>query len=179
MNQVIRTVSGRYYEDFTVGETIDHAGTRTVTELDNVLFSSLTMNTQPLHIDEVFAQQTEHGTRVVNGVFILGLVTGITVPETVHGTTLGVLGFDEVRFSKIVVHGDTIRVETQILNKRQSKSRPHAGLVGFEHRGYNQRDELVITIRRVGLMLRRPDATSRTNALARPLASGGARRSGH
>src|SRR3954451_25412000 len=91
-----RAVSGRYYEQFAVGEIIQHAGTRTVTEMDNVLFSSLTMNTQPLHLDEEFARQTEHGTRVVNGVFVLGLVTGITVPETVLGTSLCVLGFDEV-----------------------------------------------------------------------------------
>ena len=151
-----RVVSGRYYEDFVVGETIPHAGTRTVTEMDNVLFSSLTMNTQPLHLDEEFARGTEHGTRVVNGVFVLGLVTGITVPETVHGTTLGVLGFDQVTFSKVVQHGDTLRVETEILHKRESKSRPHCGLVGFEHRAYNQHDDLVMTIRRVGLMLRRP-----------------------
>jgi acyl dehydratase len=147
--------SGRYYEDFVEGEVIQHAGTRTVTETDNVLFSSLTMNTQPLHLDEVFASTTEHGTRVVNGVFVLGLVTGITVPETVHGTTLGVLGFDKVTFSKIVTHGDTIHVETEITHKRESKSRPHAGLVMFEHRAYNQHGELVMTIRRVGLMLRR------------------------
>jgi len=120
------------------------------------MFSSLTMNTQPLHIDEEFARATEHGTRVVNGVFVLGLVTGITVPETVHGTTLGVLGFDQVTFSKVVRHGDTLRVETEILHKRESKSRPHCGLVGFEHRAYNQHDDLVMTIRRVGLMLRRP-----------------------
>src|SRR3954449_5676458 len=101
-----RAVSGRYYEQFAVGEVIQHAGTRTVTEMDNVLFSSLTMNTQPLHLDEEFARQTEHGTRVVNGVFVLGLVTGITVPETVLGTSLGVLGFDEVTFTRVVRHGD-------------------------------------------------------------------------
>jgi acyl dehydratase len=151
-----RTVSGRYYEQFTVGEVITHAGTRTVTEMDNVLFSSLTMNTQPLHLDEEFARQTEHGTRVVNGVFVLGLVVGITVPETVLGTTLGVLGFDEVKFAHIVRHGDTIRVETEILHKRESNSRPHCGLVGFEHRAHNQHDELVMRIRRVGLMLKVP-----------------------
>jgi acyl dehydratase len=151
-----RVVLGRYYEDFVVGEIIPHAFTRTVTEMDNVLFSSLTMNTQPLHSDEEFARGTEHGTRVVNGVFVIGLVTGITVPETVHGTTLGVLGFDQVTFSKVVRHGDTLRVETEILHKRESKSRPNCGLVGFEHRAYNQHDDLVMTIRRVGLMLRRP-----------------------
>ena len=151
-----RVVTGRYYEELEVGEIIAHAGTRTVTETDNVLFSALTMNTQPLHLDEEFARTTEHGTRVVNGVFVVGLVTGLTVPETVHGTTLGVLGFDFVGFSKAVHHGDTIHVETEVLSRRPSASRPNAGLVGFEHRAYNQRDELVLTIRRVGLMLRRP-----------------------
>jgi acyl dehydratase len=151
-----RAVSGRYYEEFTVGEVITHAGTRTVTEMDNVLFTSLTMNTQPLHLDEEFARGTEHGTRVVNGVFVLGLVTGVSVPETVLGTTLGVLGFDEVTFARIVRHGDTIRVETEIRHMRESKSRPNCGLVGFEHRAYNQDDELVMRIRRVGLMLKKP-----------------------
>jgi acyl dehydratase len=149
-----RPVTGRYYEQFTVGEVIPHAGTRTVTEMDNVLFSSLTMNTQPLHLDEEFAKQTEHGTRVVNGVFVIGLVVGITVPETVLGTTLGVLGFDEVKFARIVRHGDTIRVETEILSKRESASRPNCGLVGFEHRAFNQDDELVMRIKRVGLMFK-------------------------
>jgi acyl dehydratase len=151
-----RAVSGRYYEEFTAGEVIAHAGTRTVTEMDNVLFTSLTMNTQPLHLDEEFARGTEHGTRVVNGVFVLGLVTGISVPETVLGTTLGVLGFDEVTFARIVRHGDTIRVDTEILHMRESNSRPNCGLVGFEHRAYNQDDVLVMRIRRVGLMLKKP-----------------------
>lgn len=146
---------GKYYEEFEVGEVIRHAATRTVTEMDNVLFTSMTMNIQPLHIDEEFARTTEHGTRVVNGVFTLGLVVGVTVPETVLGTTLGVLGFDNVTFHRIVRHGDTIRVETEILSMRESKSRPNCGLVGFEHRGYNQDGELVLTVRRVGLMLKK------------------------
>lgn len=151
-----RPTTGRWYEDYVVGEVIPHMITRTVTEMDNVMFSSLTMNVQPLHTDEEFAASTEHGTRVVNGCFVLGLVTGISVPETVLGTTLGVLGFDNVTFHRIVKHGDTIRVETEILHKRDSKSRPRCGLVGFEHRGFNQHDQLVLSVRRVGLMLRRP-----------------------
>lgn len=149
-------MTGRWYEEYEVGQIITHAMTRTVTETDNVLFTSLTMNVQPLHLDEEFAKTTEHGTRVVNGVFVLGLVTGITVPETVLGTTLGVLGFDDVKFAHIVRHGDTIHVETEILSNRDSSSRPNCGLVGFEHRAYNQDQELVMRIRRVGLMLRRP-----------------------
>jgi len=153
-------VRGKYYDEFVVGEVIAHGGSRTVTEMDNVLFSSITMNIQPLHLDEEWASRTEHGTRVVNGVYVLGLVVGISVPETVLNTSLGVLGFDGVSFSRIVRHGDTIHVETEITSKRESKSRPHAGLVGFEHRAYNQDDELVMTIRRVGLMLKDPDATT-------------------
>lgn len=145
---------GKYYEEFVVGEVIEHGGSRTVTEMDNVLFSSITMNIQPLHLDEEWAKQTEHGTRVVNGVYVIGLVVGISVPETVLNTSLGVLGFDNVTFSRIVRHGDTIRVKTEITSKRESASRPHAGLVGFEHRAYNQDDELVMSIRRVGLMLK-------------------------
>jgi acyl dehydratase len=145
---------GKYYEEFEIGDVIRHAATRTVTEMDNVLFTSITMNIQPLHLDEVFAASTEHGTRVVNGVYTLGLVVGISVPETVR-----VLGFDGVTFHRTVRHGDTLRVETEILSKRESKSRQNCGLVGFEHRGYNQDDEIVLTVRRVGLMLKVPDVT--------------------
>lgn len=149
---------GRWYEEFEVGMVIRHAATRTVTEMDNVLFTSLTMNTQPLHLDEDFASRTEHGTRVVNGVFVLGLTVGITVPETVLGTTLGVLGFDGVNFLRIVRHGDTLHVETEITSMRESRSRPHCGLVGFTHRAYNQDDEHVLEVRRSGLMLKAPAA---------------------
>lgn len=147
---------GKYYEQFVVGEVIRHEATRTITEMDNVLFSSLTMNVQPLHLDEVFAATTEHGTRVVNGVFVLGLIVGISVPETVLGTTLGVLGFEDVTFAKIVKHGDTLHVETEILSMRESKSRPNCGLVRFEHRGLNQDGDLVLSVRRTGLMLKQP-----------------------
>lgn len=150
---------GKYYEEFEIGDVIRHAATRTVTEMDSVLFTSITMNIQPLHLDEVFAASTEHGTRVVNGVYTLGLVVGISVPETVLATTLGVLGFDSVTFHRTVRHGDTLRVETEILSKRESKSRQNCGLVGFEHRGYNQDDEIVLTVRRIGLMLKVPDVT--------------------
>jgi acyl dehydratase len=151
---------GKYYEQFVVGEVIRHEATRTITEMDNVLFSSLTMNVQPLHLDEVFAATTEHGTRVVNGVFVLGLIVGISVPETVLGTTLGVLGFEDVTFAKIVKHGDTLHVETEILSMRESKSRPNCGLVRFEHRGLNQDGDLVLSVRRTGLMLKQPAPTA-------------------
>jgi acyl dehydratase len=151
---------GKYYEQFVVGEVIHHEATRTITEMDNVLFSSLTMNVQPLHLDEVFAATTEHGTRVVNGVFVLGLIVGISVPETVLGTTLGVLGFEDVTFAKIVKHGDTLHVETEILSMRESKSRQNCGLVRFEHRGLNQDGDLVLSVRRTGLMLKQPAPTA-------------------
>lgn len=147
-----------YYEDFIVGEVIRHAVTRTVTNVDNVLFTTLTMNVQPLHLDAHFAEQSIYGQRIVNSVFTLGLVVGIPVQETTLGTTLGNLGFREIEFPKPVFLGDTIRVETQALDKRISKSRPTTGIVGIEHRGYNQRDELVCVVRRTALMLRTPGA---------------------
>ena len=151
-------MAGLYFEEFTVGRSFDHAWTRTVTEMDNVLFSSLTMNVQPLHLDEEFASKTEFGQRIVNSVFTLGLVVGISVGDTTLGTTVGNLGWDEVRFPRPVFHGDTIRAESEVLEARASKSRPDNGIVVFQHRGYNQRDELVMTCKRSALMLRRPAA---------------------
>ena len=151
-------MAGLYFEELTVGRAFDHAWTRTVTEMDNVLFSSLTMNVQPLHLDEEFASKTEFGQRIVNSVFTLGLVVGISVGDTTLGTTVGNLGWDEVRFPRPVFHGDTIRAESEVLEARASKSRPDNGIVVFQHRGYNQRDELVMTCKRSALMLRRPAA---------------------
>jgi acyl dehydratase len=151
-------MSGLWYEECEPGLVIEHATSRTVTEMDNVLFSSLTMNVQPLHIDEEFAATTQHGQRVVNGIFTLGLVLGMTVPETVLGTTLGVRAIEHVDFAQAVFHGDTIRAATTILDRRESRSLPDAGVVRFQHTGRNQRDEAVLTVRRVGLMLRRPSS---------------------
>jgi acyl dehydratase len=147
-----------YYEDFEVGAVLRHSPTRTVTETDNLLFTAMTMNPQPLHLDEEFSKGTPYGTRIVNSVFTLGLVVGIPVAETTLGTTLGNLGFEEVTFPKPVLHGDTIRVETKVLDKRESRSRPDAGIVKLEHTGLNQRDEVVCTVRRAGLMRRRNPA---------------------
>jgi acyl dehydratase len=144
-----------YFEEFEVGAVMRHAATRTVTETDNLLFTSLTMNPQPLHLDEQFAAGTIFGRRIVNSVFTLGLVTGIPVAETTLGTTLGNLGFEEVTFPKPVFIGDTLRVETEVLGARESKSRPDTGIVRLEHRAFNQNDELVCTVRRAALMLRR------------------------
>ena len=147
---------GRYFEDYQVGEVYRHAVRRTVTETDNVWFSAITHNPQPLHIDEEFARTTIHGTRIVNSLFTLALVVGIGVEDTTFGTTLGNLGFEEVAFPAPVLHGDTIHAETEVIAKRASKSRPGTGIVTYEHRGFNQRDELVCRCRRNALIVFRP-----------------------
>ena len=149
-------MAGLYYEEFTVGRVFDHAWTRTVTEVDNVLFSSLTMNVQPLHLDEEFASKTEFGQRIVNSLFTLGLMIGITVNDTTIGTTIANLGMTDVKFPKPVFHGDTLKVRTTVLGSRESKSRPNAGIVEFEHRAFNQRNEEVAYCRRQALMRRKP-----------------------
>ncbi|MDE8586057.1 MaoC family dehydratase [Arthrobacter sp. NQ4] len=148
-------MAGMYYEDFVVGDVIKHDVTRTVTETDNLLFTTLTMNVQPLHLDAEFSKASIYGRQIVNSVFTLGVVTGVPVQETTLGTTLGNLGFRDIEFPKPVFIGDTLRVETQALDKRESKSRPDTGLVGIEHRGYNQNNELVCVVRRTALMKRR------------------------
>jgi len=148
---------GLYFEEFTVGQVFRHAIRRTVTEADNVFFTALTMNPAAIHLDEQYCKDhTEFGTRVVNSAFTLGLTVGISVGDTTLGTTVGNLGWDEVRFPKPVFHGDTIRVETEVLEIRDSRSRPANGIVIFGHRGINQRDEVVMTCKRSALMLRKP-----------------------
>jgi len=149
-------MSGLYYEQFEVGMEFRHALTRTVTEMDNVLFCAMTHNPQPLHLDEEFSKGTMYGQRIVNSLFTLGLVIGVTVAETTLGTTLGNLGMTDIRFANPVFHGDTIRVVTRIKDKRESKSRPDAGLVVFEHFGFNQRDQEIAYCVRTGLMRKRP-----------------------
>ena len=129
-----------------------HPWTRTVTEMDNVLFSTLTMNVQPLHLDEHFASQTEFGQRIVNSLFTLGLMIGISVNDTTIGTTVANLGMTDTRFPKPVFHGDTLRAETKVLTMRESKSRKDVGIVEFEHTAYNQRGELVAICVRQALM---------------------------
>lgn len=149
-------MGGMYYEEFEVGAVITHAITRTITETDNVLFSTMTMNPQPLHLDYEFSAKTEFGRPLVNSLFTLGVVGGVIVPETTLGTTVANLGFKDIVFPKPVFAGDTIHVETTVLEKRDSASRPNAGIVTFEHRGINQHDEVVVRAVRVGMMLRRP-----------------------
>jgi len=148
-------MAGLYFEEFEPGQVIEHTTRRTVTETDNILFSTMTLNLAPLHLDAEYSKGTIYGQRLVNSLFILGLVAGITVPETTQGTTLGNLGFNEVKFPKPVFHGDTIRVRTEIVDKRVSKSRDDSGIVTFRHQGINQRDEVVCDAVRVGLMLKK------------------------
>jgi len=149
-------MAGLYFEEFTVGRTFDHAWTRTVTEMDNVLFSSLTMNVQPLHLDEEFASKTEFGQRIVNSLFTLGLMIGITVNDTTLGTTVANLGMTDVRFPKPVFHGDTLRVQTKVLSVVAGTSKPKAGIVEFGQTAFNQRGETVAQCTRQALMRKRP-----------------------
>jgi len=149
-------MAGLYYEEFTIGMEFRHPLTRTVTEMDNILFCAMTHNPQPLHLDEEFSKKTQYGQRIVNSLFTLGLVIGVTVADTTLGTTLGNLGMTDIRFRNPVFHGDTIHVLTRIKDKRESKSRPKEGIVTFEHFGYNQRDQEICYVMRTGLMRMKP-----------------------
>ncbi len=149
-------MAGLWFEEFAVGMVFEHAWTRTVTETDNVLFSTMTMNPQPLHLDAHFAATTEFGRPLVNSLFTLGLLIGMTVNDTTLGTTVGNLGMTEVRFPRPVFHGDTLRARTEVLATRASKSRPADGIVEFLHRALNQDGTEVATCRRIALMRRRP-----------------------
>ena len=152
-------MAGLFYEEFQIGQTFKHDIRRTVTEMDNVLFTAMTHNPAALHLDEEYCKEhTEYGQRIVNSAFTLGLVVGISVGDTTLGTTAGNLGWNDVRFPRPVFHGDTIRVESEVIELRDSASRPQNGIVTFEHRGYNQRNELVATCKRTALMLRKPAA---------------------
>lgn len=146
---------GLYFEEFEPGMVIEHEVRRTVTETDNVLFSTLTLNMAPLHLDAEYSKDSIHGQRLMNSLFVHGLVCGISMHETTYGTTLGNLGFSETNFPKPVFHGDTIRVQTEIVAVRESKSRGDSGIVTFRHRGINQRDEVVCDTTRVGLMIKK------------------------
>jgi acyl dehydratase len=150
-------MAGLYFEEFRVGQIFDHAIRRTITETDNVLFSTMTHNPAALHLDEEYCRKhTEFGQRVVNSCLTLSLMVGISVNDTTLGTTVANLGWDEVRFPKPLFHGDTIHVRTEVLELRDSRSRPANGIVIFEHRGFNQHDDLVGICKRTALMLRQP-----------------------
>ncbi|MEU4672776.1 MaoC family dehydratase [Amycolatopsis sp. NPDC023774] len=152
-----RPVSGRWFEQLEVGTVVRHATRRTVTETDNVLFTTMTMNPAPMHLDADYASRTEFGKPLVNSMFTIALVVGLSVYELTLGTIVAQLGMSDVEFPKPVFAGDTIRVESEVVEARASKSRPRAGIVVFEHRAYNQRDELVCRAKRTGLMHRRPE----------------------
>jgi acyl dehydratase len=150
-------MSGLYFEEFEIGRIFQHAIRRTVTESDNVWFSTATCNPAAIHLDEEYCRQnSEFGQRIVNSGFTLGLMIGLSVGDTTLGTTVGNLGMDEVRFPKPVFHGDTIRAETEVLDKRESRSRPTQGIVTFMHRALNQRNELVAHCKRSAMMMKRP-----------------------
>ena len=144
---------GRFFDDLTVGDLIQHSLARTITEMDNVLFSALTMNTQPLHLNEDYAQKhSEFGRRIVNGIFTLGLAVGITVPELTEGTLVANLGYERVVHPHPMFHGDTLYMTTEVIEKRDSRSRPTQGIVRFRHVGRNQDGMVVIEFERTALM---------------------------
>ncbi len=147
---------GLYFDEFRVGQKFVHPIRRTVTEADNVIFTTMTHNPAQLHLDAEYAKGTEFGQRIVNSLFTLGLMIGISVGDTTLGTTVANLGMDEVRFPKPVFHGDTLHVETEVLELRESKSRPSQGIVIFQHKAINQRGEVVAQCKRSALMLKKP-----------------------
>ena len=153
-------MAGKYFEELEVGAVIKHSLGRTLTEFDNILFTSLTMNTQPLHLNEDFAAKTQFGRRIVNGIFTLGVAVGITVPELTEGTLAANLGYERVNHPHPMFHGDTLYVETEIVSKRESKSKPDQGIVKFRHIGRNQTGAVVLEVERTALMLKRPPETN-------------------
>jgi len=149
-------MAGLYYEQFSVGQEFAHALARTVTEADNMWFSCMTLNVQPLHIARDFAEGTEFGQPLVNSLFTLGLLIGITVHDTTVGTTIANLGMKDVTFPKPVFHGDTIHARSKVLAMRESKSRPNAGIVELEHIATKQTGDIVCRCERSALMLKKP-----------------------
>jgi acyl dehydratase len=149
-------MAGRWFEQFEVGQVFEHEIRRTITEADNVWFCSATYNPAQLHIDHEYCKSTEFGQPLVNSIFTLGLVIGLSVQDTTLGTTVANLGMSDTRFPKPVFHGDTVRARTTVKEIRESKSRPNAGIVTFLHQGLNQRGEEVCVCTRQALMLRKP-----------------------
>lgn len=158
MTSSTRPISGRWFDDLAVGTLVHHVNRRTVTETDNVLFSTMTMNPAPLHLDAEYVAETEFKRPLMNSMFTVALVVGISVPELTLGTIVAQLGLSEAQFPAPVYAGDTIRVETEVVSARPSRTRPGAGLVVFEHRAFNQNDTMVCRVRRTGLMHRAPSA---------------------
>ena len=149
-------MSGKYFEELEVGMVFEHQPHRTITETDNLLFSALTHNPQPLHLNAEFASQSQHGQILVNSLFTLGLVVGLSVADTTLGTTIGNLGMEKTEFPNPVFLGDTLSVSTEIMDKRESRTKPDRGIVWFRHLALNQRGEVVCDCLRKGMMLRSP-----------------------
>ena len=149
-------MTGLYYEELQVGMLFKHALRRTVTEADNVIFTALSHNPSPLHLDAEYMKTSEFGQRIVNSCLTLSLMVGISVGDTTMGTAIANLGWDEVRFPEPVFHGDTLRVETEVADMRESNTRPNAAIVTFVHRTYNQHDKLVASCKRTALMRKKP-----------------------
>ena len=152
-------MAGKFFDDLTPGEKFRHSVGRTITEADNVLFCAITMNPQPLHLNEDFASKTQFGKRIVNGILTMGLVVGLTVAELTEGTIVANLSYDRVVHPAPVFHGDTIYVETEVLEKKPSSSKPDRGVVRLLHRGVNQDGKVVVEIERSALFLKRPGAS--------------------
>jgi itaconyl-CoA hydratase len=148
-------MAGKYFDELEVGQRFRHSNGRTLTEMDNVLFSMLTMNTQPLHSNEDFAAKTAFGARIVNGLFTLGLVTGLTVAELTEGTIVANLGYDKVLHPNPAFHGDTVYAESEVLEKRESKSRPDVGIVRLKHWGKKPDGTVVVEFERTVMFLRK------------------------
>ena len=151
---------GKYFDDLNVGDRIQHAQGRTVTEMDNTLFCVLTMNTQPLHLNEDFSSRTVFGQRIVNGIFTMGLVVGLTVSELTEGTVVANLGYDNVQHPNPVFHGDTIYVESEVVEKRESRSHPDRGIIRLKHTGRKPDGTVVVELERTVLFMKRKPETS-------------------
>ena len=149
-------MSGRYFDEWQVGDNVAHTITRTVTETDNVLISTLTHNPQPMHLDRELAAQSEFGQPLVNSVYTFGLMIGVSVADTTLGTLVANLGYDKLVFPNPVFIGDTLRSESECIAVRESKSRPNAGIVTWAHRCFNQKGELVCECTRTALLLKKP-----------------------
>jgi acyl dehydratase len=147
---------GVWFDELSVGQRFDHAIRRTVTETDNILFTTLSHNPAQLHLDAEYMKGSEYGQVLVNSCFTLSLMVGVSVGDTTLGTAVANLGWDEVRFPKPVFIGDTLNIVTEVLELRESRSRPDAGIVTFLHQAYNQRGELVASCKRSGLQRKKP-----------------------